>query len=128
MDEARQSEETHIIQAGNGHIQCVIDRLPPELASEQRKRAVEFVERNAAVFSKSEFDLGCTGIVKHSIDTGDNRPFKQQLRHPMALLPLIENHVDEMLRSKIIEPTVSLWASNVVLIRKSDDSYRFCID
>jgi len=33
-----------------------------------------------------------------------------------------------MLANDIIEPTASPWASNVVIIRKKDGSYCFCVD
>jgi len=36
-------------------------------------------------------------MVKHTIDTGENQPFKQQLRsHPMAYLPVIDKHAEKM--------------------------------
>jgi len=77
------------------------------------------------MFSRSEFDLGLTDMVEHTIDTGMNRPVKQAT----AQLPMIDQHVDEMLRHKIIEPMPgSEWISNVVLVRKSDGSLRYCID
>ena len=88
-----------------------------------------FLKKNSDVFAKSEFDLGRTGLVKHVIDTNDNKPFKQQLRrHPIAHLPVIDQHVDNMLKQGINEPSSSPWASNVVLVRKSDNSLRFCVD
>ena len=84
---------------------------------------------NREVFSTSEFDLGRTNLVQHRIDTGINRPFKQQLRrHPMAYLPVIDEHEDKMLANDICEPSFSPWASNVVLVKKSDGTLRFCID
>ena len=68
-------------------------------------------------------------MVQHRIDTGTNRPFRQQLcRHPLAYLPVIDEHVEQMLAHDIVEPAASPWASNVVLIRKSDGQLRFCVD
>jgi len=58
-----------------------------------------------------------------------SRPFKQPLRrHPVAQLPIIDSHVDEMIKAGVVSPTVSEWASNVVLIKKSDQTWRFCVD
>jgi len=83
----------------------------------------------ADVFSRSEFDLGCTDILPHRIDTGEARPFKEQLRrHPIAHLDFIDNQVDQMLRAGVIEPSSSPWSTNVVLAKKSDGSLRFCVD
>jgi hypothetical protein len=111
------------------HVQCVIDCLPDDLTEEQRCVATEFIRNRKDVFSASEFDLGRTDLVQHRIDTGNNRPFKQQLRrHPLAYLSVIDDHVNDMLRNDVIEPAASPWTSNVVLVRKPDGSLRFCID
>ena len=32
------------------------------------------------------------------------------------------------MKQKIIEPSVSGWTSNVVLVRKMDDTLKFCVD
>ena len=58
------------------------------------------------IFSQSEYDLGHTGIVKHTIDTADHRPMKQGL----------------------VEPESSQWAANVALVKKKTGELRFCID
>ena len=81
------------------------------------------------VFSRSEVDLGLTDLMTHHIDTGDARPIRQQLRRfPPAHTEAISEHVDNMLSQGVIEPACSPWASNVVLVRKKDNSYRCCID
>ena len=70
-----------------------------------------------------------TNLVRHTIDTGTDRPFKQPLRrHPMAYLPVIDEPVDKMLANDSCEQSYGPWASNVVLVKKSDGSLRFCID
>jgi transposase InsO family protein len=111
------------------HLQCILDAFPVELTDDQRHKAEEFVIDNASLFSASEYDIGRTHLVQHRIDTGENRPFKEALRrHPIAYLPVIDQHVNDMLHNDIIEPSASPWSSNVVLIKKRDGDLRFCID
>ena len=40
----------------------------------------------------------------------------------------IATHVDNMLDHGVIEPASSPWASNIVLVRKKDGTYRCCIN
>ena len=99
------------------------------MSAEQRRVAEEFIRQNADVFSRSEFDLGRSEIIKHNINTEGHRPFKQQLRrHPVAHLQIIDDHVDKMVAHGIVEPTASPWASNVVLVKKSNKELQFCVD
>ena len=111
-------------------VQCVIDNLPDSLSIDQRLVAHQFIQDKSDIFSKSEFDLGRTDLLHHTINTGENRPFRLPLRrHPLAHLQIIDDHVNEMLEHDIIQPvTNSAWASNVVLVRKQDGSMRFCVD
>ena len=110
-------------------VQEMLDKVDLELTDEQKRQVRRLLEENREVFSTSEFDLGRTNLVRHRIDTGPNRPFKRQLRrHPMAYLPVIDEHVDKMLTNDVCEPSFSPWASNVVLVKKSDGTLRFCID
>ena len=65
----------------------------------------------------------------HHIDTDSARPVRQQLRRfPPAHREAISTHVDNMLQQGVIEPASSPWASNVVLVRKKDGTFRCCID
>ena len=78
---------------------------------------------------KDEFDLGRATLVEHKIDTGDRQPIRQPLRrHPVAHLEIIDQKVTDMLQHDIIEPAASPWVSSVVLVRKKNDVYRFCVD
>jgi predicted aspartyl protease len=111
------------------HVQCLIDDLPSCLTAEERWRASEFIRRYAHVFSKSATDLGRNRMMPHCIDTGDHPPIKQPMRrHPYAHLSEIERNVQELLASKVIEPATSPWASNVLLVKKKDGTWRFCVD
>jgi len=116
-------------EALNDHLQPLIDALPADLEPDERRQAEQFIHENSSIFSRSEFDIGRTNLVHHQIDTGQHRPFRQSLRrHPVAYLPLIDQHVKDMLEHDIIEPAASPWCSNVVLVRKADGGLRFCID
>ena len=65
----------------------------------------------------------------HSIPTGDATPIKQPPRRvPHALRPVIDQQVQKMIESGVIQPSVSPWSSPVVLVRKKDGGFRFCVD
>jgi len=79
--------------------------------------------------SCNEYDIICTPLVEHRIDTGDHHPIRQPLRRqPLAPQEIIDKQVEEMRRHGIIEPASSPWSSNVVLVRKRDGSLRFCVN
>jgi len=81
------------------------------------------------VFSKNELDLGETPLAKHQIDTGDTRPIRQTLRkQPFHLLDKIDEHVKEMIKAGVVEPSNSPWTSNLVVVKKKDGSFRYCVD
>jgi transposase InsO family protein len=66
---------------------------------------------------------------KHRINTGDHLPISQR---PYRVSPVerrtIQEEVDKMLKRDIIQPSESPWSSPVVLVKKKDGSWRFCVD
>ena len=74
-------------------------------------------------------------MIQHSIDTKDAHPVKQRLRRvPLHLKGVVKNEVKKLLQKNLIEPSISPWASSLVLVKKKlpDQSgavqYRVCID
>ena len=111
------------------HLQSMIDQLPSYLSTVERQEAINFVKKYAVAFSKSEFDIGRTRLIPHKIDTGNNRPVRQQLRrHPRAHLQFIDDEVQKILDNDIVEASASPWSSNVVLVAKKNGKLRFCVD
>ena len=109
-----------VINQGDVHLGPLIEQLN-DLTDEERAGAASLIHQYGDVFSKHEFDLGCTPLLRHRIDTGTARPLRQGLRrHPQAYLDVIDERVESMLRAGIIEPSSSAWASNVVLVQKAD--------
>jgi hypothetical protein len=75
----------------------------------------------------------CTSQIEHSIETGDARSIKRSpYRIPHALKPVVDEHIDDMLKKEIIEPSASPWGSSIVLVQKKSKGgsfkYRYCID
>jgi hypothetical protein len=111
------------------HMHDLYFRGKERLDEKDREKLHKFCCDCADVFSKGDFDIGNTGLVKHKIDTGDAKPIKQA---PRRLSPeeraAADKLVDELLERKLISPSNSPWASNIVMAKKSDGSYRLCCD
>ena len=61
---------------------------------------------NADVFALDGSELGYTDIVKHSIDTGDHSPIKQNPRRtPFVHRNKISQLVNDMLKQQVIQPS-----------------------
>ncbi|MCG7868284.1 MAG: hypothetical protein JAY74_18205 [Candidatus Thiodiazotropha taylori] len=99
------------------------------LSSEQALQVKELLLKHKDVFAKDKTDLGRTNVVKHTINTGDAAPVKQNPRRlPLSKRELVKDEVSKMLQQGIIEPSQSAWSSPIVLVQKKDGSTRFCVD
>ena len=79
------------------------------------------------VFSTGPDDMGRTSLTSHKIDTGNQRPTKQQLRHlPDSKLETAQNVIKKMHEQGVIELSISPWCGPIVLVKK-DGTQRFCV-
>ena len=101
----------------------------PDLSDSQKAKMARLLLTNRDVFALSMKELGECNLLEYEIDTGDASPVTQRpYRTSPAQRAEIERQVDAMLENKIIQPSVSRWASPVVLVEKHDKSWRFAVD
>eukprot|EP00731_Ephydatia_muelleri_P010420 Em0005g1006a len=98
----------------------ITDSEKHELRNLLRKFDDLFVSENGA--------LGRTKVVKHRINISGS-PIRQPLRRqPESLKGDMNEEVRKMLSRGVIRPSSSPWSSPVVMVRKKNGSWRFCID
>lgn len=95
------------------------------LSSDQKRILDNLVK---STFKSMSGTLGCTHMVEHVIRTNSS-PIKQR-HYPLspALQKEVNLELDQMLKNGIVEPSNSPWASPIVLVKKPDGRYRFCVN
>lgn len=113
----------------------VHDVAPPvhinesNLSPSQVQSLKSLLQKYSAVFSKHSEDRGRTSIIKHRIRTGDATPVKQRAyRVTPEQRVEIQTQVEKLLKADVIEESYSPWAAPVVLVRKKNGTWRFCLD
>ncbi|XP_069184050.1 uncharacterized protein [Procambarus clarkii] len=95
----------------------------------ERKRVREVLRMFPKLFATDDDQIGLLDRIEHTIPTGDHEPvYTRQRRLPEQAKKTIREECQKMLRQGVIEPSTSPWLSPVVLVRKPDGSYRFCVD
>ena len=99
-------------------------------SASQRSAIAGLLHKYSDVFSKDDADIGLTHTVTHSIPVP---PGTKPIRcAPRRMGPEkeaeIEKQLDKLLQQGLIEPGDGPWSSPVVLVRKKDQSFRFCLD
>jgi len=99
------------------------------LTPEQILRARQVLGNWKHVFSTGPSDIGHCNLVKHHITFDNHVPFKQPYRRiPPGMYEEVRQHIKEMLECGAIRESNSPYSSNCVLVRKKDNSLRFCLD
>ncbi len=111
------------------HLVEMWDRSISDLNEDQQSRFRQLLMKHYDLFAKSKDDLGVTDLVEHRINTGDAQPVRQRARRlPIQQREVEKEQIEDMLKRGIVTESQSPWASPVVLVRKKDNTWRWCVD
>ncbi len=111
------------------HLKDLLHRSAEYLDKSQVLDLTRLLIEHQDVFARDDFDLGSFTTIEHKIDTGDSKPIKQRFRRtPVCFASEEEANLQKMIKAKVVQPSISEWASAPVLVRKRDGSVRWCVD
>ena len=97
-----------------------------DLSTEKKAEIQELLNEFSDVFSDVS---GTTNIVEHEIKLTSSQSVRsKQYPVPYSLKEDIKEEIENMIKLDIIEPCNSPYASPVVMLKKTDGTYRFCCD
>ena len=111
-------------------LQQLLDNCGENFHPTDQAKIRALLEKHQEVFSLHKFDLGRTHAVQHDIPLQPGaRPLKQRpYRHGPAQELEIEEQVQELKEHGLITAGKGAWSSPVVLVKKKNGSWRFCVD
>ncbi|MCO5763134.1 MAG: reverse transcriptase domain-containing protein [Chromatiaceae bacterium] len=100
-------------------IEATVETAEPRLAALLDEFCDIFAERPAT-----------TTLGIHHIPTEENHPpiAVRPRRIPIATVEQVDKELDDMLQMGVIQPSLSPWNSPVVVVKKPDNTLRFCVD
>ena len=107
-----------------------LDQSKTTLDDKQMDIFRELVNEFSDCIAETIAELGRTSLVKHVIETEpDAGPVRSRpYPIPQGLKAEVKKQIDQMLEKGMIEMASGHWSSPIVLIKKKDGSYRFCVD
>jgi transposase InsO family protein len=124
------SQQTNDNGKGNmsAQVKQTIDQMVHHLNDEQKRSLLPILYQHNSLFDMSEPKIANTQL-HHIIPTGNNNPVNSK---PYRVNPekqqIMDNEIHSMYESGLIRPSTSCWSSPVVLVKKKDGKYRFCVD
>ena len=100
--------------------------INPDLKADQKKD----IENLVGEFSDRLSPLpGLTDLETHDVELTSSKPVRSKCYHtPYAMRKVIDEEIEKMVQLDVIEPSKSSYAAPVVLVKKVDQSFRFCCD
>ncbi|UYV82185.1 K02A2.6-like [Cordylochernes scorpioides] len=107
----------------------IASMINPDLSMLERTRICSILGSFSGLFEFNKFPSNLTSTAKHKINTEDHPPIKRRpYRVSQVERQTIQNEVDKMLKGGIVQLSESPWSSPVVLVKKKNGCWRFCVD
>ena len=104
-------------------------RVGRGISENDRARVTKVLMDFSTCFARHGQELGRCNQAVHKIATGNATPIHQlPYKSAWKEREIIQRQVDTMLKQGIIEASDSPWSSPVVLVKKKDGEWRFCVD
>ena len=99
------------------------------ISTSQKATLSALLQQYGDIFSGDNRNTGKCTLVNHRIHTNNHPPIKQRAyRTSPGKRAEIEKQVAELLADGVIEESCSPWAAPVVLVKKKNGKWRFCVD
>lgn len=99
-----------------------------DLSLEQAEQFQSTLLRWEKVFAGPK-EVGRTDVGTHKIKLTDETPIKEAPRKiPLFKRDVIDTEIEKLETKGLIEKSDSPWSSQLVLVRKKDNSWRMCVD
>ena len=125
----RVTEKDGVLVLGKDEAQDIKADVGPDLKPAESDSLSTLVNKYRHLFAFKDSQLGYTDRVRHTIPLTSDVPIKQPYRRiPPAALEEVRDHIQNLLRQGIIQPSASSFASPIVVIRKKSGELRLCVD
>ena len=118
------TDECIPMRLGEGHVNVSIT-----LNEKNKEELWKVLQRFKGRFAFDPLKIGKTDMIVHEIRTGNAKPVRRgPYKCSILEREIIKRQVDEFIKMGILSKSKSPWGAGVVLVRKPDESYRFCCD